>query len=324
MSRTLARAAAVADRRVTGLSREVLAELVAELGPRWQARQEARLVDRPRRRAVGAGARHRLVFVDRLLATLVHLRHGVTHDVLACWFGVSRSTITRAVGEVRPLLAERGCTVGGGIRLRTLADVVAHLGASGQLGLLDATEVRVRRPAAYRPGRHRFLSGKARANTVKALVITDANGRLLFCGQTRPGSIHDLTQVRQAGLVELLALVPGVTLLADAWYQGLSAQTAGAVITPRPARRKNQVPVFPAVAGAHEAERRAHSAKRIRVEHGISHLKNWRARSRHLGRREDLDTMLRAVAGLVSSQERAPRPDRFHRQLQALPAGTAG
>ncbi len=63
MSRSLARAAAVADRRVTGPSREVLAELVAELGPRWQAREDARLADRPRRRAVGAGARHRLVFI---------------------------------------------------------------------------------------------------------------------------------------------------------------------------------------------------------------------------------------------------------------------
>jgi hypothetical protein len=113
-----------------------------------------------------------------------------------------------------------------GIRLRTLADVLAHLGASGQLGLLDATEVRVRRPAAHKAGRTRFVSGKARANTVKALVITDAAGRLLFCGQTRPGAIHDLTQVRQAGLVELLALIPGVTLLADAGYQGLSTQTA--------------------------------------------------------------------------------------------------
>jgi hypothetical protein len=58
--RTLARAAAVADRHVTGLSPQVL----AELGPRWQACQGARLADRPRRRAVGAGAKHRLVFID--------------------------------------------------------------------------------------------------------------------------------------------------------------------------------------------------------------------------------------------------------------------
>ena len=28
----------------------------------------------------------RLVFVDRLLATLVYLRHSTTHDVLARWF----------------------------------------------------------------------------------------------------------------------------------------------------------------------------------------------------------------------------------------------
>ncbi|MCX4404025.1 transposase family protein [Streptomyces sp. NBC_01764] len=52
---------------------------------------------------MGAGAKHRLVFIDRLLATLVHLRHATTHNVLACWFRVDRSTITRAVNEVRPL-----------------------------------------------------------------------------------------------------------------------------------------------------------------------------------------------------------------------------
>ena len=99
MSRSLARAAAVADRRVTGLSREVLADQVAELGPRWQARRDARLADRPRRRAVGAGARYRLVFVDRLLATLVHLRHGVTSDVLACWLAVFPLDDHRPIGS---------------------------------------------------------------------------------------------------------------------------------------------------------------------------------------------------------------------------------
>ncbi|WP_420918719.1 helix-turn-helix domain-containing protein [Streptomyces coelicoflavus] len=82
----------------------MIAELVQLIGLLWQERHRARLAVRPRKRALGAGAEHRLVFVDRLLATLVHLRHGVTHDVLARWFGVDRSTITRAVGEVRPPL----------------------------------------------------------------------------------------------------------------------------------------------------------------------------------------------------------------------------
>ncbi|WKN19697.1 transposase family protein [Streptomyces sp. JUS-F4] len=72
---------------------------------------------------------HRFAFVDRLLTTLVHLRHGATHDVLACWFGVDRSTITRANGEIRPLPAERVCTISPCARLRTLAEVIDHLGA---------------------------------------------------------------------------------------------------------------------------------------------------------------------------------------------------
>ncbi|MFF7780328.1 transposase family protein [Streptomyces tanashiensis] len=114
---TVTRAVIISNRRVTGLSVDVIAELVAELGPLWHERHQARLASRPRTRAVGAGAKHRFVFVDRLLAALVHLRHWATHDVLACWFGVDRSTITRAIGEVRPLLAERGCTISPGVRL---------------------------------------------------------------------------------------------------------------------------------------------------------------------------------------------------------------
>ncbi len=113
-----ARELIVAEYRITGLSPDVIAELVAEVGPLWHEQHQDRLTARPRRRAVGAGAKHKFVFVDRLLATLVSLRHGTTHDLLACWFGVGRSTIARAIGEVRPLLAQRGCTVAPGIRLR--------------------------------------------------------------------------------------------------------------------------------------------------------------------------------------------------------------
>ncbi|MGW7825229.1 transposase family protein [Streptomyces puniciscabiei] len=174
--------------RVTGLSPEVIGELIAEVGPLWHEQHHARPATRLREWAVGAGAKHKFVFVDRLLATLVNLRHGTTHDVLACWFGVDRSTITRAIGEVRPLLAQRGCTVARGIRPRTLAEVIEHLGASDQSGIIDGTEIRVRRPAAGRKDRDKFVSGKTNQNAVKSMVLTDAEGRVLFCspaGQLR-------------------------------------------------------------------------------------------------------------------------------------------
>ncbi|MFJ7335065.1 hypothetical protein ACIQU3_16515 [Streptomyces sp. NPDC101110] len=67
--------------------------------------------------------------------------------MLACWFGVDRSTITRAVGEVRPLPAEQGCTISLDVRLQSLAEVVDHLGSSGTTGIVDGTEIQVRRPA---------------------------------------------------------------------------------------------------------------------------------------------------------------------------------
>ncbi|MCX4546445.1 transposase [Streptomyces sp. NBC_01565] len=191
---TATRAAIISDQRITGLSADVIAELVAEVGPLWHERHQTRLESRPRKRAVGAGAKHQLVFVDRLLATLVHLRHGATHDVLACWFGVDRSTITRAIGEVRPLLATRGCTIATGIRLRSLAEVIDHLGASGHTGIIDGTEIRVRRPAAGRKDREKFISGKNKQNAVKAMVLTDVDGRLLFCSPAQPASCADTSR----------------------------------------------------------------------------------------------------------------------------------
>ncbi|MFT9785191.1 transposase family protein [Streptomyces rhizosphaericola] len=297
------RAAIIRSQRITGLAPDVIAELLAEIGPLWHERHQAVLTSRPRRRAVGAGAKYKLVFVDRLLATLVHLRHGTTHDVLACWFGVDRSTITRAIGEVWPLLADRGCTVAPDIRLRTLAEVIDHLGASGQTGIIDGTEVRVRRPAVGRKAREKFISGKNKQNAVKSMVVTDAEGRLLFCSPAEPASCADITHARKLGLVELLADGPAVEILADAGYQGLGAQTGGRVVTPPHRKFKKNSPEW--YEEMHERQRKAHSPRRIRVEHGIGHLKNWRSLARHHGRREHMSDIIQSVAGLLSHQQAA-------------------
>lgn len=99
---------------------------------------------------------------------------------------------------MRALLAMRGCTIAPGVRLRSLAEVVDCLGASGQTGIIDGTEVRVRRPAAGRKDREKFISGKNKQNAVKSMVVTDADGRLLFCSPARPASCADITHARPA------------------------------------------------------------------------------------------------------------------------------
>ncbi|MER6819192.1 MULTISPECIES: transposase family protein [Streptomyces] len=76
------------------------------------------------------------------------------------------------------------------------------------------------------------MPGKNKQNAVKTMVVTDDDGRLLFCSPTKPGSCADTTHARQLGLVAILADGPAVEILADAGYQGLGAQTGGRVITP--------------------------------------------------------------------------------------------
>ena len=83
------------------------------------------------------------MFVGRVIVTLVALRFQLPHAALAELCRLDRSTVTRAIREVRPLLAARGFAVPGhpGLQLRTLADVFACASAPGVELRLDGTEV---------------------------------------------------------------------------------------------------------------------------------------------------------------------------------------
>ena len=108
------------------------------------ARMESQLRQRrgrDRLRAEGAGHPRDLVFTDRVLVTLVVLRLAVPHAALAVMYQVSRPTISRAVAEVRPLLAGRGYATPAGPRLHTLADVFAYTAACGIKLRLDGSEI---------------------------------------------------------------------------------------------------------------------------------------------------------------------------------------
>ncbi|MFF4340994.1 transposase family protein [Kitasatospora sp. NPDC001540] len=119
----------------------------------------------------------------------------------------------------------------------------------------------------------------------------------------QPDTCADITHARQLGLVKLLASGPVVEIPADAGYQGLGTQTGGRVVTPPHRKFKKNAPDW--YEEMYERQRKATSSRRSRVEHGIAHLKNWRALARHLGRREHISDTVQAVAGLLSHQQTA-------------------
>ena len=295
---------ALSHRIFTGLRRRTLGKLIEELSGPWAKAEEGRLLGRrghERRRAAGAGPDHDLPFTDRVIATLAHLRFQLPHAALAELYRVDRSTVTRAIHEVRPLLAARGFAVPGkaGLRLRTLADVFAYAAAEGVELRIDGTEAQVRRPAAGKPGRRAFVSGKKKMNTKKTTVITDGEGRTLWAGAFRPGRMHDQTAVRTEGIADLLTQRPKVRAIVDAGYRGLAREFPDQVQAPPLKPKKDASPEETA---AYEAERHRQSSERICVEHANAEHKQWRVLQRYLGRREHFDETYTAVAGLVSDR----------------------
>jgi hypothetical protein len=268
------------------------------------AQQESQLHarrGRDRLRAAGAGPDHDLPFTDRVIATLVILRFQLPHAALAHFYGVDRCTITRAVQQIRPLLAARGFAVPGrpDLRLRTLADVFAYAACEGVELRIDGTEVQVRRPKVNRPGRRAFISGKKRQNTKKATVITDGQGATLWTGAFRPGRMHDQTALKTDGICDLFLRFPTVKAKVDAGYRGLAKQVPDQVHAPP---LKPGDGASPEELAAWEEARKQQSSQRICVEHANAEHKQWRSLQRYIGNRDHYDETHLAIAGLVSDR----------------------
>lgn len=296
---------------LSGVSRAHFGELFAELADPWEAARQSTLrVARggERKRAVGAGRKPKLVLHDRLLLTLVHLRHQLPHEVLAEFFDVDRSTVSAAIRQARPLPAARGFAVPDrpGVRMRTLADVFAYAEAEAVELRLDGAETQVRRPQTGRPGRRAFVSGKRKQNTIKTTTFSDGQGRMLLSGVVRPGRMHDQTAVRTEGIAEQFRLHPSVKSQADAGYARLAKEFPGQVTVPP---RKPKDDACDGEKRAWHEARRRQSSGRICIEHTNAELRQWAPLRRFTRCRDTYAETHLAIASLVSDRS-ARRPTR--------------
>jgi hypothetical protein len=91
------------------------------------------------------------VLDERLVATLIYLRHDLPHSVLGLLFGVDRGTVQPRRCARAP--AERGRVIPDrpGLRFRTLTDVLAYAQAEGiELRLELLTKCRARQSVCQR------------------------------------------------------------------------------------------------------------------------------------------------------------------------------
>ncbi len=220
-----------------------------------------------RHRIAGAGRHHELEFADRLLVTLAVLRLQIPLAGLALMFEVDHSTITRAVHQVRSLLAHRGFATPEGHRLRTLADVFASADHHMVALRVDGSEIGVRRPRASRPGR-----------------------------------MHGQRAIKGEGIDGLLADYPDIAIEMNNGYRGLARDHPGQVTAPPKKPRKDATE---AQTQTWRDTRHAQSSSWICARHGIGELKAWRSLQRWIGRRDYLPETIASIAGLVSDRATA-------------------
>lgn len=170
--------------------------------------------------------------------------------------------------------------------------------------VIDAKEQRVQRPGGSE-GHSRqkpFYSGKKKAHTLKTQVAVAPDGSFQSVGKSVPGSVHDLTLLRQSDLLHRIEKTEGVML--DKGYNGLQTfdpKNPDKNGPPHPYHLPHKARRGHPLTDAQKALNAHLSKHRIVVEHSLAQMNQFQVlaqvyrhdRERHSG-------LTRIVAGLVN------------------------
>lgn len=179
--------------------------------------------------------------------------------------------------------------------------------------VVDAKEQRVQRPSGndengnsrqkpFYSGKKPFYSGKKKAHTLKTQVAVSPDGSFQSVGKSVPGSVHDLTLLRQSDLMHRLDKTEAAMM--DKGYDGLQAfdpkepdknGPSRTCYLPHKARRGHPLTEEQKAYNAHL------SKYRIVVEHSLAQMNQFQALAqvfRHAPASHSGVT--RVVAGLVN------------------------
>ncbi len=284
-------------RSMTGLSVTDFATLFDDLQEPFATAELTRHTRDTRQRAIGGGAPFRFGPRDQLLCTVVWLRQYPTNEALAYFFGVSDSTVSRAIHRWLPLLEQAGLDTfrlpDPGRKQRRQVDAVLA-DQPGLLILVDSFEQPVQRPKE-RAEADKYYSGKKKDHTLKGQVgIHEITGKIVDVPESVPGPTADITLLKESKLAERLP--EDIGLGGDLAYVGADKlHPQGLVVTPRKKPRGQERPA------ADIEYNRAFSRRRVTVEHTIGLMRRYQAITQTDRHHRTLHTeRVRAIAGLVN------------------------
>lgn len=284
---------------LTGLRIAQFDALVTDVLPRYQTADRARRTRSTRTRALGAGHPFALDPRNQILLTVIWLRVYPIHEVLAYLFGVSDTTVGRAIARVLPLLEASGRAT---MRLPTPGrkrrrNLDALLADTPELAVvIDTFEQRVQRHQD-RTTADEHYSGKKKQHTLKSQVAVDEEtGHIVDVAESVPGPTADITLLAASTLLDRLP--DGIGGIGDLAYVGIDTlhpQGMGAAPRRKP-RGKDRPP-------EDVCYNRAFARRRIVVEHSIGRMRRYQALTQmDRQHRQQHTARTRAVAGLVNRQ----------------------
>jgi hypothetical protein len=215
-------------------------------------------------------------------------------------YGVDRLTITRAVHQIRPLLARRGFAVpdAAGVRLHTLADVFAYAAAHGSN--CASTAPRPGSAGLGPPGQGGGRSSPARSSRTPSRPPPSPTATAGPCGLGRYARAAYTTRPRSRPRASKICCAsvppsrPRSTAATRAWPRRPPTRSSPASKPSKDAAAE-QITVY-------EAARKQRPSRRICVKHAIAEPTRWRSLQRWIGRREYYAQTHLAVAGLASDR----------------------
>lgn len=253
-------------RSLTGLSPDEFETLLESFERAYDEFVYATFIEgQERQRAYGGGRRPVLLAsADKLLFILFYFRVYPTQEVQGFFFGLSQEQTNAWIHRLTPLLNE---ALGYEMQLperrpHRLEEVLREQPTLEVF--IDATERPIRRPKD--PDRQKTCySGKKKRHTIKNIVITDREQRVLLLSSTYEGKKAD----KAIADGEDYGFPPGTTLYQDKGFQGY-APPGVEVRQPKKKPRGKQL----------TEEEKAGNAKinkvRVKVEHAIGGVKVFR------------------------------------------------
>jgi hypothetical protein len=301
---------------LTGLPAEVFWELVQAAEAGLPAYEEERHERADRQRAVGGGRDFDQPVVVRVAQGLTYLRLHMPQTAVGLLYGGTQTDVSRDLRRLVPLLQgllpcpevweikaeEDEVSEGERLALEQLDD---------ERALVDATEQQV-----YRPGdnatRKEFYSGKKKLFTLKSQFVTDGEHHIKAISVAVAGAQNDKKLCDEVKTLERLP--DGCEADADKGYQGLAKQVALIIVRNAETGEEQSVsrltvntpfkkPKGGELTQEQEAFNRWLGAIRVRVEHCIGWVKNWKVIATRFRCDHAIYTsILRTVCGLVNWQ----------------------